>query len=161
MGLYIYGKHTDKECHWGYSMLHLIRDVALMTCGVNKEFARATRAHWEKEGYTLEHYIKSYCPSFKIAPIDLYGLRLAGYYYPNLLFHSDCGGTYTKYGKVMQDAHLLTGSLKGLKEELELIKHDLEKDKYEISDCQENAINQLLELVTDELNFKRPIIYFS
>lgn len=161
MGLYIYGKHTDKECHWGYGMLHIIRDIALMTCGVQEEFAKATRAYWDKEGYTLEHYIKSNCPSLKIAPSDLYGLRLAGYYYPNLLFHSDCDGTYTKNGKLMNDCHWLTGSLSGLQKELNLLKSELQKENYEITEWQENAINQLFELVEDELKYKRPIIYFS
>ena len=161
MGLYIYGKHSDKECHWGYAPLHWIRDLALMTCGVKKEFSQALRSVNFDKNFNAIDYLNKYYPALKISNTDLYGLRLAWYYYPNLLFHSDCDGTYTKYGKIMKDSHWLTGSLAELEMELNLLKNELKKSDIEISETEQKILNEFSELVTDEMKYKRPVIYFS
>lgn len=62
MGLYIHGKHSDKECHWGYAPLHWIRDLALITCGVKKEFSQALRSVNFDKNFNAIDYLSKYYP---------------------------------------------------------------------------------------------------
>jgi len=57
------------------------------------------------------------------------GLQLSGHYYPNLMFHSDCEGAYTKTGKVLEPGkEWTTGNLHGLLSELKLLEKEAPED---------------------------------
>ena len=118
MGLTIYTKHTDKEIHWGYHTLHIVRDFALQSCGVNKELCRIIRS-CNSGNVDIVRFLIAYHPDIQITSKDFGGMQMAGFLYPNLLFHSDCDGDYTYRGRVMSDDYWYKGNIKQLKNELE------------------------------------------
>ena len=157
MGLHISCKHSDKDISWNYHTLHMIRNLALQTCGVNKELLSIINS-CSMGDVDIVRFILSFHPEITIKSEDFYGMQLAGMYYPNLLFHSDCDGDYTAKGKVLSDVHWQHGNLKQLKHELEILLHDAEKID---ADFSKEYAKQFLELVTDELQYKCPKIYFG
>lgn len=157
MGLSIRAGHTNKTIHWGYSALHIIRDLALQTCGVNPEIARMIRScHIGKTD--MVRFIMAFHPEVEIKSSDFGGMQLAGYFYPNLLFHSDCGGNYTCRGRVMSDCNWNKGNIKKLKDELEIL---LENAKDIDNDMAKNLTQDFYELVKEECECSKcPKIYF-
>ena len=157
MGLYIRCKHSEKDISWSYSTLHVIRDLALQTCGINKDVCSIIRS-CSRSDVDIIRFILAYHPEVSLDASIFFGFQLAGYYYPNLLFHSDCEGTYTSKGRVMSDANWLHGNIKQLQKELELL---LNNSNNINDDVAKSYAKQLLLLVSDELNYKQPEIIFA
>ena len=143
MGLDAYGKKSKKKYHWGYSGLHLIRWLALLSLGMPKEIKGestfcALSGGWKfkKDWYQDEERTV------------LWFVQMSGHYFPNLMFHSDCDGAYTKTGKFLGNK-LQSGNSKKLLEELESIKKNLKP-------CNETerafeCFNLFYDLVKDEV----------
>lgn len=107
MGLYI---HSESSFEYGYSYsgLHYIRWMAHRSIGGTMDFSE----FMESQRCENEEYIKTRDK------------------FPNLLWHSDCDGTYTLRGKVEPfdtSGDLLHGNSRGLLEELKFIKEELPK----------------------------------
>ncbi len=125
MGLYARGSYSKKSFSYSYSALHRIRYLALKTCGMPETVC----------GKKSELLVNN----FFLMPNELTGglvedmrkflwaVQQAGYYYPNLMFHSDCEGSYTKTGKVLKCKELLRGNSKKLLKELNLLKDETEE----------------------------------
>lgn len=157
VGLAIYTTHTDKDIHWGYHTLHIVRDLALQSCGVNKELCSIIRSCYSGK-VDIVRFLMAYHPEIQITSNDFSGMQLAGYYYPNLLFHSDCEGDYTYRGRVMTGNYWHTGNVKQLKNELELL---LKESKDIDNDSAKELTQELYDLVKAECDSsKYPRIYF-
>ena len=157
MGLCITGSVSLKGYSYGYSALHLVRWLALLTCGF-------------PEKINGESSCLSFYPNFAIFPTgqklishDVIGnmlasLQVAGYRYPNLLLHSDCEGKYTPKGQVLQGRGWLTGNSKELLGELKNVKKLTTKHLHK-----ERAwavFNSLFEVVKDEVENGKGILKF-
>ncbi len=143
MGLDIYSQ-SDKDYHYGYSGLHYIRYMAYRALSGKKKYS---------DWHSLERQ--------DVEPDWAYAHCLL--FYPNLYWHSDCDGTYTKRGKLdFTKNTLLTGNSKQLLWELDDIKEMLEgsgkglakiKSKEElnaeISDRDWQVFNMFHDLVKD------------
>jgi len=132
MGLDIYSKSSNKSYHFGYSGIHQLRYIAYRVVGGDKTFSGYMRMGDERPEGCFDFCYTCAC-----------------YHFPNLMFHSDCEGTYTKRGKVLTDEHLLKGNSKGLLKELEALNTlaDRENAKGEIR--WDDIFPQLYELVKD------------
>ena len=157
MGLAIYTTHTDKDIHWGYHTLHIVRDLALQSCGVNKELCSIIRSCYSSK-VDIVRFLMAYHPEIEIKSSDFAGMQLAGYYYPNLLFHSDCEGDYTYRGRVMTDKYWQRGNIKQLKNELENL---LESSEDIDNNSAKQFTQEFYDLVKAECeSSKYPRIYF-
>lgn len=154
MGLDIYGKVSKKEYHLSYSGLHLVRWLALLVCGLPKEICGDTSFTWATSPFLHGYVMKGKeLPSPELMRTILWSFQQVGYLFPNLMFHSDCDGTYTKTGKVLQNHELLTGNSIGLLKELEDLKEELKLNP-DLVDKESRAIgvfNTLYDLVQDEV----------
>ena len=154
MGLSIYTAHTDKSIHWGYHTLHIVRDLALQSCGVDKGLCTIIRSCCSGK-VDIVRFLMAYHPEVEIKSSDFYGMQMAGFLYPNLLFHSDCEGDYTYRDKVMTNEHWTTGNIKQLKKELERLLGNMEDDGVK------QIVGELYKLVKAECeSSKYPRIYF-
>lgn len=157
MGLAIYTTHTDKDIHWGYHTLHIIRDFALQSCGVNKELCSIIRSCYSGN-VDIVRFLMAYHPEIEIKSSDFSGMQIAGFLYPNLLFHSDCEGDYTYRGRVMSGKYWHKGNIKQLKNELECL---LENSEHIENDNGKKFTQELYDLVKAECDSsKYPRIYF-
>lgn len=155
MGLSIRTEHTDEHISWGYSVIHMVRTLAYIACKVPKDIAILRMRYLItsddiKVNYTGENFNQ---------------MSATGFLFPNLLWHSDCDGTYTARGKVAFGA-MLTGNIYKLHEELEmLISEDFRNNKeYKMQEIPESWIESLEKfyaLVSEEIKHKRPKIMFS
>lgn len=167
MGLDILGEHSEYEYSYGYSALHRVRKLAYLYMGVPKALVETMNSVNQKEDvYDINNFQRMHDLSvekLKITPDDLYNILLVGYHFPNLLFHSDCEGTYTTIGKVMETDDWLTGNIYELNKELTILKdyfveHADKIDAVTLSDC--TILNCLQKLVADECTFEEPSINF-
>ena len=156
MGLDICGKKSDKNYHYGYSGLHLIRWLGLISLGLpvkikGEDTFCALSGGWKfkKDWYQDEEQTVLGC------------VQLSGKFLPNLMFHSDCEGTYTKSGRISFD-DLMTGNSIGLLKELNYIKTnvDFKKEPHKGSRAVE-VFNTFYELVNDEVKNGVGHIVFS
>lgn len=137
MGLYIYGKKTRHHLASGYSKLHQnARYLALVYCGMPDNIGE------NKDAFNSFMYFPNYETNFENMNVFIYSIQLSGYYFPNLLMHSDCDGKYTKNGKDAPTYNgLLGGNSKKLLKELEILCND------------EDLINHKLERVRNALDY--------
>ena len=157
MGLSIYTTHTDKYISWGYHTLHIVRDLALQSCGVNKELCSIIRSCYSGK-VDIVRFLMAYHPEIEIKSGDFGGMQMAGFLYPNLLFHSDCEGDYTYRGRVMTDKYWQRGNIKQLKKELEDL---LERSEDIDNNSAKQFTQELYDLVKAECeSSKYPRIYF-
>lgn len=159
MGLDISGKISKKEYHAGYGGLHLVRWMALIYCGLPKEISGSTSFTWDTSPF-LHGYVMGgkELPSPEEMRTILWSFQRCGYEFPNLIFHSDCDGSYTKTGKVFNRPDLMSGNSIGLLRELEILKEDIHT-----FDKESNAVrifNMLYELVFDEVNNGKGVLNF-
>lgn len=142
MGLTIYAKHTKKSISWNYGILHRIRKLALISCGISFDTINIFQTFRDKvKVWEIKEKANITCN-------DLYRLQLAGYYYPELLFHSDCSGYYSCKNK-NNDKFMYTGNIKKLYNELKMLKeHDF--DTEECSEGMKQCLNDFYELVKEE-----------
>jgi len=160
MGLDISCKISKKSIRWNYSTLHLIRWLALQACGLPKEICGKTSYSWATSPFLHGYVIDGKeLPSPDLMATILFSFKQAGYYFPNLMFHSDCEGNYTKSGKVFSKPELTGGNSTQLLKELELLKKEIpeqEKDSRTLV-----AFNQFYELVKDEVENGNGYIEFN
>lgn len=131
MGLYIRSA-SDKEYSFSYSGLHAIRYMAYKT-----QDGKSDYGEWQK------------MQDQSIQPDWAYALCLL--FYPNLMWHSDCDGTYTLRGKIdLEKGILHTGNSKQLLWELNDIKEMLTKEPdASLSEHDWARFNALRDLVDD------------
>lgn len=156
MGLWITGKGSKKEYSRSYFALHLVRWLALRICGLNEKIAGKTSFSYLNDAYINKDAIPT--------PDEMLNLvwanRVAGHFYPNLLFHSDCEGSYTKKGAVLKNENLLTGNSIGLLKELKKLKREKPKKISMDDERAWDTFNTLYELVKDEVENGEGILNF-
>jgi hypothetical protein len=148
MGLSIKG--TNKTFKRSYSGIHHIRWLAMLTLGAPKSLNR----NW------------MYSPNFNTVTDSskyqelLSSAFLTGFYYPNLFFHSDCQGTYTKTGKILESDELKTGNIKKLYKELIKLKGSITEDLEKENQYAVELLNELFDLVDDEIKYGKNKLLF-
>ncbi len=146
MGLDIHSK-SDKEYHYSYRGLHVIRHLAYLSNGGKKDFGQFMSD--QKDNSKL--YIAARAK------------------YPNLFWHSDCDGEYTLDGKVesFDSTALQTGNSLELLEELEEVKRVLNIKKpstdviTEMTDRDAYIFYMLYDLVKDVVENHDGVLKFS
>lgn len=159
MGLDIHARATGGHLSGGYSRLHYTtRYLALKFCAMpdfldDKDDVSAM-------SYFMYPYTEGkYLSNSKLTKFN-YSLMLVGRLFPNIMFHSDCGGTYTKDGQLDLDGGLLTGNSIELLKELELLvyEEDFQDSKY---DRAMEYTKEFYELVKKEVEDGEGLIEFS
>lgn len=167
MGLDIYCKHSDKSIRWGYSRIHNVRTLAYIACGVPKKIAKLRMYYGQLsvlDSYRADEERKTGID--ELTGSDLLQISATGFHFPQLLWHSDAEGTYTARGKIWGKKNMMTGNIHKLKEELECLiaedfKNNKKYQKEDIPDFWVDDLKNLYELVKDEVQHKRPVVYFS
>lgn len=122
MGLDIYFKGTKKLISWNYLSLHYaIRQAALFACGMPKTLG--VDDDGTVDSFVFYLYPYAWRKHIKVEELQklFWAVQQAGYFFPNIMFHSDDDGNYTKRGKVFKKPSLKSGNSKELLKELELI----------------------------------------
>lgn len=164
MGLDIYGKQTGHELSGSYSRLHQnARYLALVWCGM-PETIGVNRLGTDMDGFSSYMHFPIFDTEFKNMDKFIWAIQLSGYYFTNLLIHSDCEGNYTKNGKnsVEYDDLCKGNSIKLLKE-LETLCNDKDLINHK-SERVRNALiytNKFKDLVKDEIENGCGTIIFS
>lgn len=160
MGLDIEGSVSKKNYCQGYHGLHSVRWLALLNCGLPRE-VNGEQTHSWATGPWLHGFVREgkELPTIEQMQTILWAFQLSGYHYPNLMFHSDCEGSYTKSGKVFKTKDLMSGNSLGLLKELKILKEDIPEDMRESRAV--GVFNMLYELVYDEVKNGKGIIKFS
>lgn len=154
MGLGIYGAVTKKQYHAGYSGLHLVRWLALLTCGFPEQIGGKPSYCAYPTIYVLPEGLTA-----KDAQNMMYANQMSSAIYPNLMLHSDCEGTYTRGGKVNPKADgWKTGNSVKFLEELETLGKEL-PDAHKTGRPWE-LYTDLYELVKDEVKNGKGVIKF-
>lgn len=165
MGLDICGKKSELRYHYSYSGLHFVRWLALLVLGAPKKFGK------DESDYTTFHWISHGCISimreFEKPTVEQlrdwqWAVQRSGYYFPNLMFHSDAEGSYTPRGKVLgeKDEYLLKGNSKKLLEELKLINEHIDDEIKNANPRGCEVFKTLFELVKDEVENGDAVINF-
>lgn len=159
MGLYIYGEKTGHNLSGGYSRLHQnARYLALVWCGLPNSIGE------NKDGFNSYMNFPNYESNFNNMNSFIYAIQLSGYYFPNLLMHSDCEGNYTKNGKDSPTTKGLEGgNSKKLLKELEILCNDDDLINHKLERVR-NALDYTIkfrDLVKDELENGNGTIIFS
>ena len=160
MGLSIRGEKTGNYWHGSYSTLNWsVRYLALKACGMPDVVGERNG----EEITGMQHYMY---PHNHRAELDtgqmrefLFAVQVAGYLYPQILFHSDCEGTYTKRGKILGDG-LLTGNSIKLLAELESLCETFADTEHETTRSYA-LTKELRDLVKDEVENGSGRILFS
>lgn len=117
MGLDI--RVNDKKYSWSYSALHQIRALALVYVGIPETI------NGKYCSFMLTFFCLTQDQGDSINSENLtnyfHFAMVAGHLFPNLLFHSDCEGEYSKDGKINLDTYKNGNSIELLME-LDLIK---------------------------------------
>ena len=125
MGLDIHGDKTGGHVSGGYSRLHYTaRYLALLFCGMpeyldDAEELRGMHFYMSPFGIIGKNINPDKVRDFLTA------IQISGKEFPNLLLHSDCGGTYTRRGKVRLE-DFMTGNSVALMKELEMLVNEKE-----------------------------------
>jgi len=122
MGLDVSGSKTEKTYHAGYGGLHLIRWLAMVSLGLPTKIKDQSTFSAVSGSITLQKdWYQDECSTV------LYYVQASGYFFPNLMFHCDCDGSYTKNGKIFKGSGLLSGNSTELLKELEYLKKNMPK----------------------------------
>lgn len=147
MGLDACGKVSRKKYHWGYSGLHQIRWLALLALGMPQEIKGnstfcALSGGWKLQDGWYQDEERTI----------LWYVQLSGKYFPNLMFHSDCEGTYTKTGRLDLNGKLMRGNSRSLLKELQMIKdsENLKNNHLKLGKAME-IFDMFYDLVKDEV----------
>lgn len=154
MGLDIHGRVSKLDYHQGYHALHLVRWLALLSCGFPEKIGDDSSMNIFPMCYVIPQGITG-----KIISKCLEAAQLSGYWYPNLMIHSDAEGSYTRTGKINPHEDWLRGNSVGLLKELETLKKHIDK-KHEESRAYE-VFKRLYALVKDEVENGKGHITFS
>jgi hypothetical protein len=152
VGLDASGAVSEKSYHAGYGSLHLVRWLALVDCGFPETIGSRPSVRYYPGWYIVPEGLTA-----KDIQAMVESSMLAGYWYKNLLLHSDCEGTYTKRGKV-DTKSFLTGNSVELLGELELLKKGT-PDRLKTGRPWE-VFTMLYEMVKDEVKNGKGIIKF-
>lgn len=129
MGLDIIGKKTGHHLSGGYSRLHhTARYLALLWCGMPDSIGE------DNEGKPVDSMCFYMHPFVWKKNLDtdklntfIHAIQVSGYYFPNLLIHSDCEGNYTKNGPdAVKSENLMKGNSIKLLAELNILCEDKE-----------------------------------
>ena len=149
MGLRISSKSSKKKYNCGYSGIHKLRWIAYKICDGEKDFSDFLMM---QKGYLNNKLLKVPVPydemlGFKEPHYD-WSYIMTLQEFPNLMWHSDCDGTYSKNEKIAPlDKTPLTGNSRELLSELKILKKkSLPFRKYIQWD---RIFNQLYNLVED------------
>lgn len=149
MGLDITGKSSEFTYHGSYHGLHLIRWLAMVNCGLPRKIE-------DRDSFAL--VIAPFPRTVILNQIAIDAIQKSGYFYPNLMFHSDCEGNYTKNGKIFKYSSLETGNSIKLLKELRELNDSSEREK-EDEHCWD-YFDMLHKLVEDEVeNGKGHLIF--
>jgi hypothetical protein len=154
MGLDIYGEKTGHSLSGSYSRLHhTARYLAMKYCGMPADLGV------DSNGDAVDSFCFYMHPWADDKKLDVtkmtefhFVCQQAGYYFPNLLMHSDCEGDYTRRGK-WGGHHLMTGNSVKLLKELELLcaeEEYINSDNERIKRAMEYTV-AFRDLVKDEL----------
>ena len=153
MGLRISSESSKKEYNFGYSGLHQIRWIAYKIHGGKKnyvEFMSMQNGALHRKDFKYpdcESFNKDILFMLKEPHYD-WSYIMALQKFPNLMWHSDCDGTYSKNGKVASlDKIPLTGNSRGLLSELKILKKKSLPFRKEIR--WDEIFNHLFGLVDD------------
>lgn len=160
MGLSIVGAVSKKTYRCSYSGLHQIRWLALLACGAPFEWSNRKEKTYTFGWVTNPVVFPGQEPSADELTAWNWAQMQAGYYFPNLMFHSDCEGRYTPRGKVF-GKNLMSGNSKKLLKELEFLKEQLKEDfTFELPEFALEIFNTLYELVKDEVENGKGVLNF-
>jgi len=157
MGLYIYGKTSKKKYSYSYSALHQVRYLALITCGIPEKVCGKDSFLLYSQFFFMPNQITGSLADEMRRYIS--AIQISGYYFPNLMLHSDCDGNYTKNGRIMSDPEWSKGNSKQLLKELKRLEESLE-DKYK-QGFNWQIFNDLFDLVKDEVENGKGHLVFS
>lgn len=160
IGLRIHSK-SSKTYNHNYSILHQIRWLTLIYFGLPlkvKEvstFGLYQGLYYDKlinilvaDDNELTYETLNWC------------FKRAGHTFPNIHFHSDCSGTYTKTGKLFGNG-LKTGNSKKLLKELTLLVNNNNVKKVNQDEYLYKALIEFYELVKDTVENHDGKIFFS
>jgi hypothetical protein len=111
----------------------------------------------------MHPFIYNFNPDTDKLKVFNYSLIRAGYYYPNVMLHSDCSGSYTSNSSPGLDGALETGDSTLLMEELENIL-SCKEDKDDEDEFLKSAFDltqELYDLVRKEVEEGKGTIYFD
>lgn len=164
MGLTIRGDHhtTTRRINWSYSTLHqTVRRVALLCCGVPEYLDYGNKLDFLlifNSRIAGDHLSKSKINEDNLCSF-IRRMPEAGYRFPNILFHSDAEGTYTKTGKVNLQTYMSGNSIELLEELKILLGSDILKNKsYEYH---QGCIQDFHDLVEDIITNGDGVVYFG
>ena len=128
MGLYIYGEETGHDLKGSYSTLHhTVRYLSLVYCGMPENIGtRPDGKKIDSFSYYMNRFAEkgSYFDNEKMSQF-ISSISMIGLYFPQINFHSDCDGEYTKDGKIdIENDNWGSGNSLKLLEELNLICND-------------------------------------
>lgn len=153
MGLSIFTK-TGENIHWSYTTIHrTVRWLALIYCGMPYNLGK----NFQGENIdSMAFYMYG-----NAKPGDIYdskkmlefiwAVQLSGKYFPNILFHSDCEGGYTKNGKCdpENDDELFGGNSIQLLKELKKIYEAYKNDNFKGQECEINKLKNAFKYFKD------------
>ena len=161
MGLDIIGKKTENCISSGYSKLHHnARFLALFFCGMPLTIGKENDDRKDIDSFVffMHPFTGFNGVKFEIKEMQKYNnaLIFAGFYFPNLLMHSDCDGNYTKNGPTAIESYrLLKGNSIQLLKELNLLCNDKYLKEMAIENerikCALDYTVSLRNLVKDEI----------
>lgn len=160
MGLCISGKTTGESMSYSYGRLHYnTRFLALKYCGMPDHISNFFLG---KESEESIHAYMSHMEDVR----NFHGaIQLSGFYFPNLMMHSDCEGNYTKTGKdAPRTKQWMGGNSIKLKKELLRILEDDDLIKLgKINGRIKNALEytqEFYDIVNNEIESGTGTIYF-
>lgn len=130
MGLDIVGKKTGNTISYGYSKIHYnARYLAFVYCGMPEYIGKENDDSKDIDSFIffIHPFTGFNGVKFEIDKMQKYNnaLIFAGFYFPNLLMHSDCDGNYTKNSPpAIKSYRLLKGNSIQLLKELNIICKD-------------------------------------
>ena len=165
MGLFIRGKNC--EYAYSYSGLHKIRYLALIACGLPYKYNEVdTYKFFNGNRKDIMPRVEAFfspdaMDTMTHTDLDVYFMKV-GYFFPNLMLHSDCNGSYTKTGKVCINDNLDSGNSLNLRKELKYLLNNKEVQKIEkMHNYTWRALNDLYNVVCDCINNGTGRVMFS
>ena len=159
MGLNISGEVSHKHYRCGYNGLHQVRWLAMLSMGAPINWKNGDPTY----GWITHPWVGLDCnkaPQSDELMSWMFAAECCGYFYPNLIFHSDCDGEYTPKGKVFKKPGLRSGNSKELLKELRLLKNELKDCEFNLPERAMEIYQMLYDLVEDEVLNGKGVLKF-